>query len=83
MRSDADVTALVDEYKTLADEVGIEGDGSKESALLLRKLVQDGQWTQSAAEALARVATEYGTFFLRNALALAIALDVEDGSLGI
>ena len=39
-------------------------------------------WTHQGAQAIISLANDYGTFMLRNALALAIALEQEDGDLG-
>lgn len=45
-------------------------------------LISEGDWSPSAAEHLLDLATRYGSFMLRNALALSIALKIEDGELG-
>ena len=39
-------------------------------------------WTREGAEVVTRLAREYGGFMLRNALAVAKVMDVEDGELG-
>jgi hypothetical protein len=39
-------------------------------------------WTEHGARAIVSLASQYGAFMLRNALALAVALDKEDGDLG-
>jgi len=39
-------------------------------------------WTQDGAEQVASLARNYGAFVLRNALALAISLEIEDGEFG-
>jgi len=44
-------------------------------------LSTEHEWTPQAAETLVRLANDYGAFMLRHALALAVALDVEDGDL--
>ena len=49
---------------------------------LRTELVNSGQWTPSGAEHLISLARRYGTFMLRNALALAGTLGLEDGELG-
>jgi hypothetical protein len=38
-------------------------------------------WTREGAEEVTRLAREYAGFMLRNALAIANALDIEDGEL--
>jgi hypothetical protein len=49
---------------------------------LTRALCKDHDWTDSGARAIVTLANEYGAFMLRNALALAVVLDKEDGNLG-
>lgn len=46
------------------------------------KLQNEMEWTQEGAAHVAALAREYGAFVLRNALALAISLGIEDGELG-
>jgi len=46
------------------------------------KLHNDMEWTQEGAVQVAALAREYGAFVLRNALALAVSLGIEDGELG-
>jgi hypothetical protein len=41
------------------------------------------EWTQEGAAQVAALSREYGAFVLRNALALATALGIEDGLLGL
>lgn len=47
------------------------------------KLHNEMEWTQEGAMHVASIARDYGAFVLRNALALATVLGVEDGSLGL
>ncbi len=47
------------------------------------KLQNEMEWTEEGAKHLTVLAREYGGFMLRNALALAAVLNVEDGSLGL
>ena len=70
--------ALVEEYEVLVSEAG---RGGKHGRLerLRALLVHDAAWTDDGAEQLVQVAAGYGAFFLRNALALACALGIEDG----
>jgi hypothetical protein len=72
-----DVSNLVEEYRSLFDDVG---SGALDS--LEQVLMDEAEWTAEAAEHLLHLATEYGSFMLRNALAIALALDIEDGELG-
>jgi len=46
------------------------------------KLHNEMEWTQEGAAHVAALARDYGVFVLRNALALAISLGIEDGELG-
>ncbi len=45
-------------------------------------LAQDHDWTEQGARAIIDLANNYGSFMLKNALALSIALGREDGELG-
>jgi hypothetical protein len=47
------------------------------------KLQNEMEWTEEGAKHLTILAREYGGFMLRNALALATVLGIEDGSLGL
>ncbi len=44
-------------------------------------LVQSHDWSEDAARELVNVARNYGSFFLRNATAIAIACNHQDGEL--
>jgi hypothetical protein len=46
------------------------------------KLHNEMEWTQEGAAHVAALARDYGAFVLRNALALALSLGIEDGELG-
>jgi len=48
---------------------------------LARALCKDHEWTDGGARAIVSLVNEYGAFMLRNALALAVVLDKEDGDL--
>lgn len=73
MYDPCNVSNLSDEYQYLASltEKDIEA-----------ALVFDHEWTREAAAEVFRLATKKGAFLLRNALALAIALNIEDGDQG-
>lgn len=45
-------------------------------------LIREADWTADAAQHLVQLAHDYGSFMLRNAAAISIALDIEDGELG-
>lgn len=72
-----EVGLLVDEYRTL-----LEGLDADKVELLEEALTREADWTQQAAEHLIQLATKYGSFMLRNALAISLTLEVEDGDLG-
>ena len=74
MYAPQDVTKLVEEYRDL-----FEG---KASDSLEDVLTREAEWTPEAAEHLLQLATAYGSFMLRNALAISLALDIEDGEFG-
>jgi len=77
MNAAENVAGLVGEYRTLFEEAqGNSPDALEET------LVQKAEWTPEAAAHLLRLARENGSFMLRNALAISLALDIEDGELG-
>jgi len=45
-------------------------------------LAQDHDWSHEGARAIIDLANNYGSFMLKNALALSIVLGKEDGDLG-
>ena len=75
-----DVTLLVDEYKTLISELPTPDQPDFE--LLKLRLVKWSDWTDSGADTLIQITRDYGQFMLRNALALAVAMGIEDGGQG-
>jgi hypothetical protein len=77
VRVQVDVSGLVNEYRTLFDNVDC---GKTES--LEQILTNDAEWTPLAAEHLVQLARNYGSFMLRNALAISLALGIEDGDMG-
>jgi hypothetical protein len=77
MYTPEDVSNLVEEYRSLFDSVGSDTVGSLEEALM-----DDAEWTAEAAEHLVHLARAYGSFMLRNALAISLALGIDDGDLG-
>lgn len=81
----ASVHSLLDEYKSHVNSFRSEG-GEKEGldwTTVAELLRTEAGWTSSGAEHVAVLARQYGTFVLRNALALALALEIEDGELGL
>jgi hypothetical protein len=74
MNAPENVGALVEEYRVLV--------GNTDSLKSLEgSLVSEGDWSQEAAIHLIKLAKLYGSFMLRNALAISLALEVEDGEL--
>lgn len=57
-------------------------NGEIDNAQLANLLTTQAEWTEEGAQALIYLAQNYGSFMLRNALALANVLDIEDGALG-
>lgn len=83
MKTSAYVDALTEEYTTLLSGAGLATDGEGvDSQALVGRLVADGEWRWAGAEHLVNLAKENGVFMLRNALALAVAMGRDDGSLG-
>jgi hypothetical protein len=50
---------------------------------VLDLLCSEGDWTYQGAQQLISIAQDYGSFFLKNAYALAKAANIEDGQLGL
>lgn len=72
-----DVTKLVEEYRDLFEGADDEAPDSLEDVL-----TREAEWTPEAAGHLVQLAKAYGSFMLRNALAISLALEIEDGELG-
>jgi len=70
---------LLSEYEGIIANVGENANDET----IIAALVRDGDWTEQGARVVVRLAREYGTSILRNALALAEAMDIEDGSAGL
>jgi hypothetical protein len=79
------VSALVDEYQTILSNhlKTFSSDNDRKCDAIKEMLHNQADWTPNGAEAVVDLATNYGSFVLRNALALSIALNIEDGKLGI
>ena len=80
--NDTSIASLLSEYETLVAEVNacrheVDWDGLRAS------LVTSCDWSSRGADHLVLLAKEYGSFVLRNACALSLALGIEDGELGI
>lgn len=73
---------LVDEYRSFIHE-SANHEGKLDWDALIARLIAEGEWTVDGAHHLATLVREHGSFVLRSAAALAIAAEVEDGSLGM
>ena len=84
IREGAYLAALIGEYEGLL----LKGPGSEsrvdedKSKLAAECLCRAADWSEQGAAEITRLATDYGAFMLRNALAVAIVLGREDGELG-
>lgn len=67
------------EYRELVARMG---DNTNDAGIVAA-LVSEAAWTEEAARIVLQLAQAYGTSILRNALALAEALDIEDGEAGL
>lgn len=70
----SDLQPLVDEYKTLA-----ASNSSINWEQIEAKLIDHHAWSETHALTVVNLVREYGGFVLRNAAALAIAFEYEDG----
>lgn len=78
MTAQEDISELVVEYRALASDTN---NNSAEN--LSEAMIRCGEWSPKAAAILISLSKNYGSFILRNALALSIALKIEDGDLGL
>ncbi len=74
---------LVDEYRTLVAESRSSDGPDLDWDRLKKKLQDTAGWTEDGAGSVADLARVYGAFVLRNALALTVAADIEDGELAM
>ena len=75
-RADAMLRA---EYETLIAELPKKPTDEQ----IIRTLVANADWTGNGASEVLQLARRYGTSILRNALALAAAMQIEDGNEGL
>jgi hypothetical protein len=73
------VEHLTDEYRVMLARIENPADDGQIHAALTR----EADWTTEGATAVLMLAKRYGSFVLANALALAEALEIEDGEAGI
>jgi hypothetical protein len=84
MDTPENVEALVEEYRVLLKEAVHVSPAyfDWKSDKVEDVLIRDCEWSPKAAGHLLQLVNDYGTFMLRNALALSLALGIEDGELG-
>lgn len=75
-------TPLHSEYETLVKESTAPSQGEIDWTMLQSELVRTAEWTDAGATHLVDLARDYGSFMLRNALALAVAAGIDDGEMG-
>jgi len=85
MTAPNDLSLLLDEYCTVVDQWRMAANDCPEkfdNDEYLESLLVEHGWTHLAAEMLLTTVHEQGIFMLRNALSLAIVMNIEDGDLG-
>ena len=70
---------LVAEYQTILEDLGAQATDEQ----IVHALVEQADWTERGALAIVKLVREYGSAVLRNALALANAMGIEDGEAGL
>ena len=73
--------SAISEYDATVNSIRRKATKRVDREHLTRALCKDHDWTDGGARAVVSLANEYGAFMLRNALALAVVLDKEDGDL--
>lgn len=73
------VESLISEYTALIKKPSVDVACPKGEGAILKTLVKEVEWTEAGADILLMLVNDYGAFMLRNALALAVVLDKEDG----
>jgi len=77
--SDLITDVLLSEYETIISDVGDDATDTQ----IIAALVLHAEWTEPGAREVLRLARKHGTSILRNALALASAMQIEDGEAGL
>jgi len=70
---------LLAEYEAIIADLGADATDEQ----MVGALVVRADWTAEGARAVVMLARKYGVFVLRNALALANAMQIEDGEAGL
>jgi len=73
--------SAISEYGFMVNATAKHSEMKHDPAHLAHALCAHHDWTDRGAEKLVSLVNKYGAFMLRNALALAVVLDKEDGSL--
>ncbi len=77
------VDSLVSEYTTLLNgRLYYDSQTQHDEPAIVKDLAASADWSTCGARELMRLADCYGAFMLRNALAIAVVLGKEDGTLG-
>lgn len=77
--------SLIGEYNNLLQQCAEKPKAAlaeENLRLVADVLCRCGDWSEGGAEEITRLAKDYGAFMLRNALAIAVVLEREDGELG-
>ncbi len=74
--------SAVSEYRGILASASGDDAGQLDTDRVVRDLSSSHDWTEHGARTIVFLASQYGAFMLRNALALAVALGKEDGDLG-
>lgn len=74
--------SAISEYDCAVNSASKQATPSGQRDHLIAVLSKEHEWTDEGARAVVSLANDYGTFMLRNALALAVVLDKEDGDFG-
>ena len=80
---DCPVAAVLNREHEYRQEILNTNGSVPDDEKIIRRLRKKCEWSDRAAEALLMLATYYGAHILRNALALANVLDIEDGECGL
>jgi len=78
------LSPVVDEYRALVRRPARNGHAfvTANDEEIECLLAERAEWTPNAAEHLVKLARGYGSFMLRNAYALSLAMGIEDGDHG-
>lgn len=76
---------LIDEYAGIVADMkaSTASDDGSEWDEVAKRLQIDAEWSKEGSQHVVDLVHGYGVFVLRNALALAIAADIQDGALNL